>query len=61
MFTKLSNHFVIYISQTIMSNMFHTLNIYSAVYQLYPNKTGRKRKRKEHIMLDFTFSPDSEH
>ena len=34
------DHFTMYISQIIM---FHTLNIYSAVCQLYLNKTERKK------------------
>ena len=52
---------MIYVSQTIMFIMFHTLNIYSAVCQLDLTKLEEKEKEREHIMLDFTFFSDSEH
>ena len=35
---------MMYVSQIIM---LHTLNLYSAVCQLYLNKTGRKEKKKK--------------
>jgi len=41
MFTYCDNHFMMYISQTIM---LYFLNLYHAVYQLYLNKTRRKNK-----------------
>ena len=43
-FTKhCDNHFMMYVSQVIM---LYTLNIYSAISQLYLNKTGRKKEMK---------------
>ena len=38
------NHFIIYVNQIIM---LYTLNVYSAVSQLYLNKSGRKKKTKK--------------
>ena len=41
--TNCGNHFIMYLSQTFMLN---TLNLYSAVCQVYFNKTERKQKIK---------------
>ena len=38
--TYCRNNFMMYVSQIIM---LHNLNLYSAVCQLYLNKTGRKK------------------
>ena len=48
MFTR-HNHFMMYGSQIIM---LYTLNSYSAIYQLYLNKTGRKKEygKEENIV-----------
>ena len=45
MFTKLivKNHFMVYVNQIIM---LYTLNLCSAVCQLYRNKTGRNKQMK---------------
>ena len=45
MFTKLivKNHFMVYVNQIIM---LYTLNLCSAVCQLYLNKTGRNKQMK---------------
>ena len=40
------HHFMMYVSQIIMP---HTLNLYSAVCQLYLSKTGRK-KYKNYVL-----------
>ena len=40
---KCGNHFIMYLSQTFMLN---TLYLYSAICQLYFNKTERKQKIK---------------
>ena len=40
MFIYCGNHFIIYVSQVIM---LHTLNLHSAICQLYLNKTERKK------------------
>ena len=37
--TYCGNYFTIYVSQIIM---LYSLNLYSAVCQLYPSKTGKK-------------------
>ena len=42
MLTKRGNHFTTYVSWT---TVLYTLNLYSAVYQLYLNKIGRKKRR----------------
>ena len=42
--TYWDNHFVMRVSQIIM---LHTLNLYSAICQLYLNKTRRKIKKKK--------------
>ena len=40
--TYCGNHFMMYVSQIVM---LYTLNLHSAVYQLYLNTTERKIKR----------------
>ena len=45
------HHFMMYVSQIIM---LYTLNLYSVVFQLYLNKTGRKkRNRAIHVTYFF--------
>ena len=41
------NHFMMYVSQIIM---LYTLSLFSAVWQLYFNKTGRRKKEKKKSM-----------
>lgn len=42
--TNCGDHFIIYVSQFIR---LYILNLFSAVYQVYLNKMGRKRKKKK--------------
>ena len=46
--TYCDNHFMMYVSQIIM---LCTLNLYSAVCQLYLNKAGRKKKENARTAL----------
>ena len=49
MFTKhCDNHFMMYVRQIIM---LYTLNLSSAVCQLYLNKTGEKKKNRKHFKI----------
>ena len=41
------NYFLMYVSQMIM---LFTLTLYSAICQLYLNKTGKKEKKKAEIL-----------
>ena len=47
--TYCENHFMKYVSQI---SILYTLNLYSAVWQLHLNKTGKKKKK---IFLQLAF------